>query len=102
MQSVFWGYIREYRKSEKNSSYAVDSKAIPIAPHLLFPQFMDDDTERELALFMDTVLLGKREELWAFGEMVSEGMSAEIAKAKQKTRKSVILRKTARRQIKWN
>ena len=74
-------------RAKKYSRYAVDSKAIPIAPHLLFPQFMDDDAERELALFMDMVLLGKCEELWVFGELVTEGMSAEIAKAKRKNMK---------------
>lgn len=74
-------------RAKKYSRYAVDSKAIPIAPHLLFPQFMDDDAEREIALFMDMVLLGKCEELWVFGELVSEGMSAEIAKAKRKNMK---------------
>lgn len=74
-------------RTKKYSRYAVDSKAIPIAPHLLFPQFMDDDAERELALFMDMVLLGKCEEIWVFGELVTEGMSAEIAKAKRKNMK---------------
>lgn len=74
-------------RAKKYSRYAVDSKAIPIAPHLLFPQFMDDDAERGLALFMDMVLLGKCEELWVFGETVTEGMSAEIAKAKRKNMK---------------
>ena len=48
---------------------------------------MSDDAERELALFMDMVLLGKCEELWVFGELVTEGMSAEIAKAKRKNMK---------------
>lgn len=74
-------------RAKKYSRYAVDSKAIPIAPHLLFPQFMSDDAELELALFMDMVLLGKCEELWVFGELVTEGMSAEIAKAKRKNMK---------------
>lgn len=74
-------------RAKKYSRYAVDNKAIPIAPHLLFPQFMSDDAERELALFMDMVLLGKCEELWVFGELVTEGMSAEIAKAKRKNMK---------------
>ena len=86
--SPFSGDIsRNIERAKKYSRYAVDSKAIPIAPHLLFPQFMDDDTERELALFMDMVLLGKCEELWVFGELVTEGMSAEIAKAKRKNMK---------------
>ena len=74
-------------RAKKYSRYAVDRKAIPIAPHLLFPQFMSDDAERELALFMDMVLLGKCEELWVFGELVTEGMSAGIAKAKRKNMK---------------
>lgn len=74
-------------RARRYSRFAIDSKAIPIAPHLLFPQFMDDDAEREIALFMDMVLLGKCEELWVFGELVSEGMSAEIAKAKRKNMK---------------
>lgn len=74
-------------RAKKYSRYAVDNKAIPIAPHLLFPQFMSDDAERELALFMDMVLLGKCAELWVFGELVTEGMSAEIAKAKRKNMK---------------
>ena len=66
--------------------YAVDSGYIPIAPHLLFPQFMDDNDkkERDLAMFMDIVLLTKCAELWVFGETISRGMSIEIEKAKRK------------------
>lgn len=66
--------------------YAVDAGYIPMAPHLFFPQFMDDTSpkERDLALFMDTVLLTKCAELWVFGEHISKGMSIEIEKAKRK------------------
>ncbi len=70
------------------SRFAVVKNAIPIAPHLLFPQFMDEGTERGLAKFMDIVLLGKCSEIWVFGNTISEGMSAEIAKA-QKQRKVI-------------
>lgn len=65
------------------SRYAVDMGYIPIAPHLLFPQFLDDslEEERELGMFMGLVLLTKCKELWAFGEYVSEGMEQEIRKA---------------------
>lgn len=62
----------------------MDRGAIPIAPHLLFPQFLSEDTERELTMFMDMVLLTKCEQLWVFGSMVSEGMRREIEKAKKK------------------
>lgn len=66
--------------------FAVDAGYIPIAPHLFFPQFMDDNNrqERDLALFMDIVLLTKCSELWVFGETISKGMSIEIEKAKRK------------------
>ena len=68
--------------------YAVDSGYVPIAPHLLFPQFMDDNNkkERDLAIFMDIVLLTKCAELWVFGETISNGMSIEIEKAKRKNK----------------
>ncbi len=71
-------------RAKKYSRFAVDQKAIPLAPHLLFPQFMDEDTERELAVFMDMVLLGRCKEVWVFGSHISEGMAAEIEKAKRK------------------
>lgn len=35
-------------------------------------------------MFMDMVILGRCEELWVFGGMVSVGMKAEIDKAKRK------------------
>lgn len=66
--------------------FAVDGGYIPLAPHLYFPQFMDDGSgaERDLALFMDIVLLSKCSELWVFGNRISKGMSIEIEKAKRK------------------
>lgn len=69
--------------AERYSRFAVDQGAIPIAPHLLLPLYMYEDSERELALFMDMVFLGKCDELWVFGDEVSPGMKAEIAKAKK-------------------
>lgn len=71
-------------KARRYCRFAVDKGAIPLAPHLLFPQFMSDRTERELALFMDIVLMGKCEQLWVFGEERSSGMQAEIDKAKKR------------------
>ena len=63
--------------------FAVDSGYLPQAPHLFFPQFMDDadETERDLALFMNIVILTKCSELWVFGEKISPGMAMEIRKA---------------------
>ena len=63
---------------------AMEKNAIPFAPHLLLPQYMEDSDpqQRELAMFMNMVFLGKCNELWVFGERRSEGMQQEIAKAK--------------------
>lgn len=74
---------RNVAKARKYCRYAVDEGAIPIAPHLLLPQFMEEDTERELAMFMDIAILSKCKELWAFGSPTA-GMENEIAYAKRK------------------
>lgn len=68
------------------SRFAVRNACIPLAPHLLYPQFMDDSVpaERSLALFMGMVLLGKCEQVWVFGRTISAGMAAEIEKAEKK------------------
>ncbi len=73
-------------KARKYCRFVIDRGGIPLAPHLLFPQFMAEDIEEErnLALFMDIVLLSKCSELWVFGETVSKGMSIEIERAKRK------------------
>lgn len=68
------------------SRFAVRNACIPLASHLLYPQFMDDGNpaERSLALFMGLVLLTKCDQVWVFGRKISAGMAAEIAKAEKK------------------
>lgn len=61
--------------------FVVEMKRIPIAPHLLFPQFLgNEETEetRELALHMGLILLKHCREIWFFGNTVSEGMRLEL------------------------
>jgi len=74
------------KKARSFCRFALDQNCIPIAPHLMFPQFMDDDIpqERELAMFMNMVLLAKCNELWVFGDTISKGMAQEIEKAKKR------------------
>ena len=71
-------------RARKYCRFSIEQQAIPLAPHLLYPQFMDehDPDSRKLGLFFGRVLLGKCQELWVFGDIVSEGMSYEIRKAK--------------------
>lgn len=68
------------------SRHAVDNGYIPIAPHLLFPQFLNDDnpTERQLGLFFGNALMSKCSEIWVFGNTISAGMEAEIKRARWK------------------
>ena len=77
---------RNMEKARRYSRFAVRQACIPVAPHLLFPQFMDDSVPAEwsIALFMGMVLLGKCEQVWVFGSTISAGMAAEIEKAEKK------------------
>ena len=43
--------------------------------------------ERELALFMDIVLMGKCDEVWVLADRISSGMQAEIEKATKRHQK---------------
>ena len=68
------------------SRFAVEQGYIPIAPRLLFPQFLDDSDpkERELGLFFGNAIMSKGSEVWVFGSHISSGMEAEIKRAKWK------------------
>ena len=74
------------RRAREYCKFAVKQNCIPLAPHLLFPQFLDDNEpeERKLGLFMGCVLLTKCVELWVFGEHVTDGMAVEIEKAERR------------------
>lgn len=59
---------------------------IPIAPHLLFTQFLDDTkpNERSIGLEAGIALLDMCDEIWVYGLVnPSEGMAAEIEYAKE-------------------
>jgi hypothetical protein len=76
------------RNTEQARGYcrlAVSKGCIPLAPHLHYPQFMDDEDkkERELGIRFALILLGKCDELWVF-DKISQGMAQEIAKAKKR------------------
>lgn len=73
-------------KAKQYCRFALEQGQIPLAPHLMFPLFMNDDVpeERELAIFMDVILLGKCDELWVFGDCITEGMKVEIEVAKKR------------------
>lgn len=75
---------RNEEKAVRYCRFAVDSGAIPLAPHLFLPRFMSEANERDEAMFMNMVFLGRCEQLWVFGDRITDGMAAEIAKAKKR------------------
>ena len=85
--SPFAGDIENNVKAARRyCRFAVEMGNIPFAPHLLFPQFLDDSDpkERELGLLFGIALMSKCAEVWVFGEKVSAGMAKEIEKAEKR------------------
>lgn len=84
--SPFSGDIRKNTNKAINyAAFVYQKNAIPVTPHLLFP-FLDDRNEeqRNDALFMDIILLGKCQEVWVFGNKITDGMKEELNVAKRR------------------
>ena len=84
--SPYWGDIETNTElARRYCRHVVDKGFIPIAPHLLFPQFMDDNNseERERAIEMNFGILQRCSELWVFGREITIGMWQEIKKAQE-------------------
>lgn len=73
------------RRAKRYGRFALIKKATPFVPHLLFPQFLNEDNpmERALGIEMGLEILTKCQELWVFGTKISKGMSLEIEAAKR-------------------
>lgn len=77
---------RNIDNARRYCAFAVRQGTIPIAPHLLFPQFLDDrdPEDRKLGLLFGKILLDRCEAVWRFGCTVSTGMAAELERAKRR------------------
>lgn len=87
--SPYAGDVKQnVRWAQAYCRFAVQKNCVPIATHLLFPQFMDDTdpAQRQQALFMSRLLLTKCNEVWVFGETISQGMASEIRKAESRNK----------------
>lgn len=85
--SPYSGNVKEnVANARKYSRFTLEKGCIPMTPHLLYPQFMDDDdnAERELSRHINYVLLGNCDELWVFGNKLSGGMVHEIEIAEKR------------------
>lgn len=70
-------------RARKYCKFAVEQGKLPIAPHIYFPQFLSETTERDKAMRMNFQLLMLCSECWVFGDNITEGMAAEIERAKK-------------------
>jgi len=77
------------QNARRYCAFALSQSALPIAPHLLFPQFMDEEPAGaesedigELALHMGLILLVRCREVWYFGNVVTDGMRKELNRAR--------------------
>ena len=68
------------RKARRYCRFAYTQNKIPIAPHLIYPQFLNENIkeERESGIKMGLEILKKSNELWCFGNEISNGMNTEL------------------------
>ena len=59
--------------------YAIAQGITPFAPHLLYPQMLNDNdpAERQLGIDMGNQMLELCDELWLCGDRISPGMEGE-------------------------
>ena len=71
--------------AKKACRYAVEKSFVPLAPHLYFPQFLDDEesNERRLGIFLGLYGLAECAELWVIGRRISASMEQEIGWAQK-------------------
>lgn len=79
LQPLPWGRERNSAKATGYCRRAYEEGDLPVALHLLFPQFLKEDSLKERAdgIAMGLELLLGCDEIWVYGE-ATEGMEQEI------------------------
>lgn len=83
--SPYAGNIEEnIRFARAACRHAAKQGFTPVAPHLLYPQFLNDavPAQRDAGIRMGLRLLSACDELWRCGYRISAGMEKELAEAK--------------------
>jgi hypothetical protein len=67
---------KNQQKACEYCKFVVEKGHIPMAVHLMFPRFMNDNNnvDRTKAITMGLDILARCDELWCFGEEISKGM----------------------------
>ncbi len=75
---------RNISKAREYARFAALSGMSPVVPHLLFPQFLDDEKadERIKGIELGLLQMKQCDEMWIFGTEISTGMNYEIERAK--------------------
>lgn len=83
--SRYAGDIKKNVETAKElCSMAAHQGYIPFAPHLLYPQFLDDKDpcQREIGISAGHIFMGHCDEMWVYRtDGISEGMRQDIAQA---------------------
>lgn len=76
---------RNVKAARKHARMAAIIGYCPIAPHLLFPQFLNDrdPEERIMGITLGVEQMKMCDEVWVFGSRISNGMGFELEKAKE-------------------
>ena len=71
--------------ARKAGRFAAMCGKVPVIPHLVFPQFLDDTNpeERVLGITLGVELLKACDELWLIGGTITKGMRHELGIAKE-------------------
>lgn len=69
--------------------YACDLGYIPVAAQLMFPEYLEGNSEEneQLIAFMSLVLLTKCAETWVLGSVITDEMKKEINRARLRRQK---------------
>ena len=74
---------KNMEKARQYSLYVASLGHVPMTPHMYFPLIFGDSDNREKCLKLAIEWLLQCDELWFFGDVISEGMRNEIEVAKQ-------------------
>ena len=80
--SPYAGCVKEnVHNARMYSRFVFLCGCMPITPHLMFPRFLEDKDlkERDAGIQMGLILLDFCNEIWVFGQRISNGMRREIA-----------------------
>lgn len=79
----FRGDVAANRDQVRLICETVKHDYVPLAPHLLLPSYIEEATDRNLALDHGLALLRCTNELWICSDRITEGMRGELAEAKR-------------------